>query len=148
MRGSIAIASDWNCIECARERDHAIRVTKRACVLLKSCGVCRMPLADSPPAPPYVGEKYFRNSSHRHPHGRRCQRCLARRAPPWSVALRTACVNWHELRNGDLNSQALYIVIRNLGCTTIYKVPWSRGVDKIAIFLGSQYQARWRRRST
>ena len=139
MRASVAVAMDWQCLDCREIQDRQLQNRRRAAVLSRPCGACAHPLAENMPGPPYIGDlaTWIRNTRHRHPHGRKCQRCLQCMPPPWSVALRTACRDWRDLQHGDLAAKALYRVIANLGCTTLYRCPWKGGLDRIALFLGT-----------
>ena len=120
----------FTCYLCARAKDRATRVARYSKMVAKPCAKCAMPLHEAMPTEPYVGPEWIRNTSHRHPRGRACLRCLRGRAPPWSTALRTVCRNWRHLDRDNI----LYIVIFNLGMCTRYKVPWKGGLDKIALF--------------
>jgi hypothetical protein len=135
--GSASMWLDWQCLECREIQDLQLQERRRERLLSKACRICRMPLAEAPPDQPYVGAQYIHNSRRRHPHGRTCQRCFARKAPHWSVALRTSCCDWRHLQYGDKAAQALHRVIAHIGCTTVYRCPWTGGLERIALFLGA-----------
>ena len=137
MRGNVGDAMDWQCLDCRAIRDRQLQHTRRAAVLSQPCRACTLPLADAPPVVPYVSQNWIFNTRRRHPHGRKCLRCLTHMPPPWSVALRRACRDWRDLRQGGLAAKALHRVIEQLGCTTVYRCPWRGGLDRIALFLGT-----------
>ena len=120
----------FKCYSCAREHDVALRAVRHASIFAMPCAMCAMPLHEAPPTEPHVGPRWQRNTSHRHPRGRTCLRCMRRRAPQWSVTLRAVCRDWRRLPTDSV----LYIVIYNLGMRTLYKVPWKGGLDRIALF--------------
>jgi hypothetical protein len=108
------------------------------------CAACLEPLGDSLPS-----SAYLRNSR-KSPHSRRCHRCLAGCAPLWSRSLRTVSLRLNDFQSTvmpTLGGRALCVVLRHIGLTSTYKVPWTNGFPRIALFLGSKYTRPCRNRA-
>ena len=124
------------CLPCGEKMEAENINSKRKKLREQPCAACLEPLGDSLPS-----SAYLRNS-HKTPHSRRCHRCLAGCAPLCSRSLRTVSLRLNDFQNAGmptLGGKALCVVLKHIGLSSIYRVPWRNGLPRIALFLGSKY---------
>ena len=116
------------------------RTRKKTVMLSKPCRDCALPLHENPP--PYGYLRNHTRGQNTVAHNRRaltnrqCKRCFSRQAPAWYGAL--LCVSRDHYRAHPI----LFIVVRRLALTSVYKIPWHLSAEqelrmgRVALFIG------------
>ena len=127
------------CYKCGHKAEAASINDRRVRHLYRICYSCCEELRLNPP--PY---NYLKNQRHKR---KRCGRCIQGLAPKWSIQLQSVCRSWWSLaENSTSKSFILFLIIRTLGMSTKYLVPWkdrpNSGLPRIALFLGGTFVQR------